>query len=99
MTKEDEELTRLATKIAALVNKNISEITEVIAKNILEEEPETLISGFAALHTVSSYYEYKMNKMGIPPLAIEKAKNSAENYVLDIIATELGTVAQNKGEA
>lgn len=98
MTEEDE-LMVLAAKIAALVNKNINEITNVIASNIEEDKPETLISGYAALHTVCSYYEYKMNKMGIPPAAVEKAKQSAENYVLDIIATELGTVAQNKGEA
>lgn len=96
---DNDELMKLAGKIATLVNKNINEITEVVSKNISNEAPETLIAGFAALHTVSAYYEYKMGKMGIPPLAIEKAKNSAENYVLEVIADELGTVAQEKGEA
>lgn len=96
---EQDELMTLAAKIAQLVNKNINEITAVVANNIEEDKPETLIAGYAALHTVCSYYEYKMNKIGIPPKAVEKAKESAENYVLEVIATEMGTVAQNKGEA
>lgn len=98
MNNEDE-LTALAKEIASLVNKNISEITDVVSSNIQNDKPHTLISGFAALHTVAYYYEYKLNKMGVPPGAVEKAKTSAENYVLDVIADELGTVAQNKGEA
>lgn len=99
MSQKEDELTIMATEVAKLVNKNIQEITSVISNNIKDNEPHTFISGYAALHTVCIYYEYKMNRMGIPPKAIEKAKQSAEDYVLDVIADQMGTVAQEKGEA
>lgn len=95
----DEETDKMAQEIANLINTNIKQVTSVITNNIHNEKPHTIIAGFAALHTVSVYYEYKLNKMGIPPKAIEKAKSSAENYALDVIADEMGTVAQEKGEA
>lgn len=100
-TKEDEteEVMKLASSMAKLINKNISAVTAVITENIEPEKIETVLSAFAGVYTVAQYYEYKLSKLNIPPQAVETAKEAAEKYILDIIATDLNSFKIEKGEA
>jgi hypothetical protein len=96
---EEEKIKKIANEMASLLNKNIRDVTTAITVNINYEKPHSILAAFAALYSVESYFEFKLNQMGISPDAIEKAKEGADKYVTDVISGDLGAFSINKGEA
>lgn len=96
---EEEKIKKVAVEMAKFLNKNIKDIVATITVNIDYEKPHTVLAAFAALYSVESYFEFKLNQMGITPEAIEKAKEGADRYVTDVISTDLGAYPLSKGEA
>jgi len=96
---EEEEVKELAKEMATLLHKNIRDIVTAITLNIDYEKPHTILAAFAGLYSVETYFQFKLNQMGIPPDAIEKAKEGADRYVVDVISADLGGFSVGKGEA
>lgn len=86
-------------EIAHLMTKNIRDVTTALTMNIDYEKQHTIVAAFGAVYSVAGYFEYKLGTMGIAPAAIQKAKEGADNYVLDIISGDLGAFTTDKGEA
>jgi len=100
VTREDEQVTKMAEELARLINKNIQEITACIAKNIDYEKNHTILAAFSGLYTVSQYFEMKLSKAySIPAAAIEKSKQKAELYAIEVLADEHGEFMIDEGEA
>jgi hypothetical protein len=97
--EETEEIKRLALEMAKEVNRNIRDITNAITMNIDYEKKHTILSAYAAVYAVSEYFEFKLTEMGLPPAAVQKAKDNADKYVLEIISGDLGSFSTEKGEA
>lgn len=100
MTQQnDEEVKKLASEMAALITRNIRDITNTITMNIDYEKKHTILAAYAGVYSVASYFEFKLGRMGIPTDAMQKAKEGAEKYVLDVISGDLGSFPIDKGEA
>lgn len=98
--KEDtEEIKRLAIEMAKEINRNIRDITNAITLNIDFEKKHSILSAYAAVYAVSEYFEFKLTEMGLPPASVQKAKENADKYVLEIISGDLGGFSLGKGEA
>lgn len=96
---EEEKIKELAAGMASLINKNIRDITAAVTVNIDYKKPHTILSSFAALYSVAEYFEYKLTTLGLTPDAIQRAKESADKYVLDVIAGDTNSFSIDKGEA
>jgi len=95
MTIQKEE----AKFLSDLIQKNINDITNAVATNLVKETNYSLIAAYSGLVTVMSYFDFKLREAGISDATIVKAKNNAEDHVLCLISEELNSVAQKKGEA
>lgn len=98
MTQETEEL-KVARELASLITRNIRDVTTALTMNLDYNKPHTILAAFAGAYSVTSYFEYKLTKLGISPQAIQKAKDGAEKYVIDVISSDLGGFSIDKGEA
>ena len=96
---EEQKIKETANEMAVLINKNIKDVTNTITINIDYDKPHTILSAFAGVYTVAEYFEYKLGQMGITPAAIQKAKEGADKYVVDVISGDKGAFSVNKGEA
>lgn len=85
--------------MAALITKNIRDVTTAVTMNIDYQQPHTILAAFGAVYSVASYFEYKLSNFGLTPEAIQKAKDGAERYVLEVISGDLGNFPIDKGEA
>lgn len=99
MKNDEKEVKALALEMAKDINKNIRDITTTITMNIDYERKHTILSAYAALYAVAGYFEYKLSKLGLTPDSIQKAKEGADKYVVDVISNDLGTFTVEKGEA
>jgi hypothetical protein len=88
-----------ANELASLITRNIRDITTTITMNIDYDKPYTVLAAYAGAYSVTSYFEYKLTELGISPQAIQKAKEGAERYVIDVISSDLGGFSIDKGEA
>lgn len=98
MTKE-EEIQKAAQEMAVLIHKNIRDVVAALTMNIDTEKAHTVLSAFAGVYSVSSYFEYKLTELGLTPDAIQRAKEKSEKYVVDIISSDLNAFSVDKGEA
>lgn len=96
---DDDKIKQVANEMATFLNKNIRDIVATITLNIDYDKPHTILAAFGALYSVESYFSFKLNEMGIPPDAIEKAKEGADKYVTRIISEDLGGFSVDRGEA
>lgn len=96
---QDDKIKKMANEMATCLNKNIRDIVTTITVNIDYEKPHTILAAFAALYSVETYFQFKLNQMGIAPDAVEKAKEGADKYVADVISQDLGGFSVNRGEA
>ena len=97
--KEEKEVKEMAKEIAAMIHRNIRDVTTAVTMNIDYEKKHTIIAAFAGLYAVSGYFEFKLTELGLTPDAIQKAKDGADKYVIDVISGDLGGVSVDKGEA
>lgn len=97
--KDEEQIKEMAKEMAALMKRNIRDVTTAITMNIDYENKHTVIAAYGALYSVCSYFEIKLNSFGLTPDAIQKAKDGADKYVLDVISGELNAFPIDKGEA
>lgn len=88
-----------AMKIAEMIQRAITDITEAVSMNVDEEDSISKLAVYSALCTVTSYYDFKLRDSGFLNSEIETTKASAEKYVLSLISDELGTVPIKKGDA
>lgn len=95
----EEEIKRIANEMAYLINKNIEEIVQTVVVNMDMQKKHTVLAAFAGVFTVSSYFEYKLVEMKMPPAAIQKAKEKAEKYVVEVISQDLSAFPINGGKA
>lgn len=95
----EEKIKEMANEMASLINKNIRDVTTALTMNLNYERPHTVLSAFAAVYSVASYFEFKLTQMGLEPGAIQKAKDGADKYVIDIISGDLNAFSVDKGEA
>jgi len=98
MTEEDK-IKKIANEMASLISKNIRDVTTAITININYEKPHSILAAFAALYSVETYFQFKLNQMGISPDAVEKAKEEADKYVTSVISQDLGGFSIDRGEA
>jgi len=96
---EDEEIKKVAQEMANLISKNIRDVTVALTMNIDYDKKHSILAAYAGCYSVASYFEFKLNSMGLPPAAIQKAKEQAEKYVIDVISGDLGGFPIDKGEA
>lgn len=96
---DDDKIKQTAKEMASFLNKNIRDIVAAVTVNIDYEKPHTILAAFGALYSVESYFEFKLNQMGITPDAVEKAKEGADRYVTDVISQDLGGFSVDRGEA
>ena len=96
---EEQEIKKIANEMAALISKNIRDVTTALTMNIDYDKKHSILSAYAGCYSVASFFEFKLGQMGIPPAAIQKAKEEADRYVLDVISGDLGNFPLNKGEA
>lgn len=97
--KSEEELKEMAKEMASLMTRNIRDVTTAITMNIDYEKKHTVLAAYGALYAVCSYFEIKLNTFGITPDAIQKAKDGADKYVIDVVSAEKNTFPIDKGEA
>jgi hypothetical protein len=97
--KDDKEIKDLANEIALMINKNIRDVTTAVTMNIDYNKKHTILAAFAGLYAVSGYFEFKLTQLGLTPQAIQKAKDGADKYVLDVMSDDLGAFSIDKGEA
>lgn len=95
----EEEIRRIANEMAYLINKNIEEIVQTVVVNMDMQKKHTVLAAFAGVFTVSSYFEYKLAELNMPPAAIQKAKEKAEKYVVEVISRDLSAFPINGGKA
>ena len=98
MTTEEKKVPT-AEQMAPLITKSIRDITTTITMNIDYDRPYTVLAAYAGAYSVCSYFEYKLNDLGLSPGAIQKAKEGAEKYVIDVISSDIGGFSIDKGEA
>ena len=96
---EEQKIKEMANEMATLINKNIRDVTTAITLNIDYDKPHTVLSAFAAVYTVAEFFQYKLGQLGIAPGAIQKAKDEADKYVINVISADKGTFSTEKGEA
>lgn len=96
---KEKEVSDLAKEMAAMIHKNIRDVTTAVTMNIDYEKKHTILSAFAGLYAVSNYFEFKLTQLGLTPDAIQKAKDGADKYVVDVISGDLGSFTIDKGEA
>lgn len=99
MKNFDEKTMQTAKELASLMTRNIRDVTTALISNIDYEKKHTIIAAFGAVYAVAGYFEYKLTTLGITPDAIQKAKEGADKYVLDVIASDTNTFSLDKGEA
>jgi ABC-type sugar transport system ATPase subunit len=97
--KDEKEVKEMAKDIAVMIQKNIRDVTTAVTMNIDYEKKHTIIAAFAGLYAVSGYFEFKLTQLGLTPDAIQKAKDGADKYVIDVISGDLGGFSVDKGEA
>lgn len=95
----DDEKYEKAFKIAEMIQRAITDITEAVAQNIDEENAHSKLAVYSALCTVTSYFDFKLRDSGHTDSEIEITKNAAEKYVLSLISEEIGAVPLKKGDA
>ena len=95
----DEKAEKIAKEIARLMTKNIRDVVNALTINIDYDKQHTIVAAFGAVYSVAGYFEYKLNSLGVPTAAIQKAKEGADKYVLDIIAGDTNTFSIDKGDA
>ena len=95
----DKDTLKVAKEIASLMTKNIRDVTTALTMNLDYEKKHTIVAAFGAVYAVAGYFEYKLATLGIPTAAIQKAKDGADRYVLDVIAGDTNTFSIDKGEA
>jgi hypothetical protein len=94
-----EEDLKIVKNMAHLITKNIRDVTTALTMNINYDKPYTILAAYSAAYAVTSYFEYKLTKLGITPGAIQKAKESADKYVIDVISHDTGNFSIDKGDA
>lgn len=95
----DKKAEKVAKQIAHLMTKNIRDVTTALTMNIDYDKQYTIVAAFGAVYSVAGYFEYKLNSLGVPPAVIQKAKEGADKYVLDVIAGDTNTFSIDKGDA
>lgn len=95
----DPKTLELAKEMAVLMTKNIRDVTTALTINIDYDKKHTIVAAFGAVYAVAGYFEYKLTTLGITPDAIQKAKDGADKYVLDVIAGDTNKFSLDKGEA
>ena len=88
-----------AIKIAEMIQRAITDITEAVTMNIDEEDEMSNLAVYSALCTVTSYYDFKLRDSGFTNSEIESTKTSADKYVLTLISEELDAIPLKKGDA
>jgi len=96
---DEEEVQRIAAEMAHLINKNINEVVQTLSVNMDMKKKHTVLAAFAGVFAVSSYFEYKLTELSMPPAAVQKAKEKAEKYVVDVISQDLGAFPIDGGKA
>lgn len=96
---EEQKVKELANEMAIMIKKNIRDVTTALTMNIDYDKSHTVLSAFAAVYSVSEYFQFKLGQMGLSPDAIQKAKDGADKYVMDVISGDLGSFTIDKGEA
>lgn len=96
---EEQKIKELANEMAVMIKKNIRDVTTALTMNIDYDKSHTVLAAFAAVYSVSEYFEFKLNQMGLPPDAVQKAKDGADKYVMDVISGDLDSFPLDKGEA
>lgn len=96
---EEEKIKKAAQEMAGLIHRNIRDVVTALTTNIDMSKPHTVLSAFAGVYSVSSYFEYKLTELGLSPEAIQIAKEKSEKYVIDIISSDLDAFSIEKGEA
>lgn len=96
---EEEKIKQMASEMATLIHKNIRDVTTALTINLDYSKAHTILAAFAGVYSVQSYFEYKLTELGITPDAVQKAKEGAEKYVVDVISGDLGAFSVKKGEA
>lgn len=96
---EEQKVKELANEMAIMIKKNIRDVTTALTMNIDYDKSHTVLSAFAAVYSVSEYFQFKLGQMGLSPDAIQKAKDGADKYVMDVISGDLGSFPIDKGEA
>ena len=99
MEEKNEEILKIAKDMARLISKNIRDVTTSLTMNIDYDKKHTILAAYAACYSVTSYFDFKLNQLGIPLAAIQKAKEEADKYVLDVISGDLESFTLDKGEA
>ena len=99
MEELDEKAIKMAKEIAHLMTKNIRDVTTALTMNIDYEKQHTIVAAFGAVYSVAGFVEYKLAKLGVTPDAIQKAKEGADKYVLDVIASDTNSFSIDKGDA
>ncbi len=87
-----------ATKLSKNIQKNIHDLTDVIIKN-LDENDESMLAAYSALVSLMYYFDFRLRDRGTTEKIISEAKENAEEYVLELISEELGAYTQKKGNA
>jgi hypothetical protein len=95
----EEEIKKMANEMASLIHKNIRDVTTALTVNLDYEKAHTILAAFAGVYSVQTYFEYKLTELGITPDAIQKAKEGADNYVVDVISGDRGAFPLKKGDA
>jgi hypothetical protein len=99
MMSDEQKIKDMAKDMARLINKNTRDVTTAITMNIEYSKPHTILAAYAAVYSVASYFEFKLTELGITPDAIQKAKDGADKYVVDVISGDLDAFSIDKGEA
>jgi len=96
---EEEKIKQIANEMASLITKNIRDVTTALTVNLDYSKSHTILAAFAGVYSVQTYFEYKLTELGLPPGAVQKAKEEADKYVVDVISGDLGAFSVKKGEA
>ena len=99
MEELDEKALKMAKEIAYLMTKNIRDVTTTLTMNIDYEKQHTIVAAFGAVYSVTGFFEYKLAQLGVTPGAIQEAKEGADKYVLDVIASDTNSFSIDKGDA
>lgn len=97
--ENEQEKRKLAEQLAKMISKNIKDVTTALTMNIDYDKKHTILAAYAGCYSVASYFEFKLGQLGLNPFAIQKAKEEADKYVLDVISGDLGNFPLDKGEA
>ena len=97
--KDDEIDYDKAVRLAEMIQRAISDITDAVSYNIEEEDNYSKLATYSALLTVAGYFEFKLRQDGFKSSEIDVTKTGAEKYVVSMITEELEAIPQKKGDA